>query len=155
MDQECSVVADCVLWPQLPDVLFMVLRFCLFVHAFAHRERLLSSTNMLPCSPQNLNMDDTVCRVNADLLTVAGTGKGVTAEFIGNGRHVKINVKDKKIQHESPPPHTHTSTHKNTHDVCSSMEELLPPAKLHGSQRSPSCQENRMQTLMTSPWAKL
>lgn len=66
----------------------MVLRFCLFVHAFAHRERLLSSTNMLPCSPQNLNMDDTVCRVNADLLTVAGTGK-VTAEFIDNGRRVK------------------------------------------------------------------
>lgn len=84
-------------------------------------------------------MDDTVCRVNADLLTVAGTGKGVTAaEFIGNGRRVKNMSKIKKYSMNPPHHHTHTSTHKNRHDVCSSMKELLPPAKLHGSQRSPS-----------------
>lgn len=118
MVQECSVVADCVLWPRLPDVLFMVLRFCLFVHAFAHREKLLSSTNMLPCSPQNLNMDDTVCRVNADLLTVAGTGKGVTAaEFIGNGRRVKNMSKIKKYS-MNPPTTTHTPPPTKTHMTC-------------------------------------
>lgn len=148
MVQECSVVADCVLWPRLPDVLFMVLRFCLFVHAFAHRERLLSSTNMLPCSPQNLNMDDTVCWVNADLLTVAGTGKGVTAEFIGNGRRVKNMSKIKKYS-MNPPTTTHTHLHPQKHTWRVQFHEGTIA----------SCETTRLtevtlMTLMTSPWAE-